>query len=101
MEEGINLSVVLSGASLVGIIGIAVRVWISGKPQKIEQPLEVQPTICERQIKSNSADHENMFARLGGCEQRVSSLEANEKNSRASLSRIENKVDELLKKGPQ
>lgn len=90
MEEGINLSVVLSGATLVGIIGIFVRVWISGKAHQIE------PTLCERQIKSNSADHENIFARLGASEQRISTLEAHNEHTSRTLTRMEHKLDKLI-----
>jgi len=100
MEEGMNLSIVLSSATLISILTLVYRVWRSGKAQKIEQPIQVTPSLCERQIKSNSSDHENIFARLGASEQRISTLEAHNEHTNKSLDRIEGKLDKLIRRDP-
>ena len=96
MEEGINLSVVMSGATLVGIIGLLVRVWLSGRAQKIEQPLRIEPSLCERQIKSNTDEHFNMFSRLAVCEQRQAAAEASIGHVDRRLQSMDTKLDRLL-----
>ncbi len=42
MQEGLNLNVMLSSANLIAILGLAVKVFLSKQPQKIEQPIEVR-----------------------------------------------------------
>lgn len=42
MEEGINLNLVLNGATLLSVLGLFVKIYLSKQPQKIEQPLEVR-----------------------------------------------------------
>jgi len=81
MTDSLDVNLVLSGATLIGIVGIGVRVWISGR---------------ERHIKSNGADHENIFARLGASEQRISTLEAHYEHTSRALKRMELKLDKLL-----
>ena len=96
MEEGINLSVVMSGATLIGIIGLLVRVWIAGRAQKIEQPLDIQPSACERQIFANHEEHSNIFARLSCSEQRLSALESSVGHVDRRLQSMDSKLDRLL-----
>lgn len=98
MQEGITLNLVLSGATLVGIIGVVVRLWISSRAHKIEQPLDIQPSLCARQLKSNSADHENIFCRLSASEQRLSAVEASVGHIDRRLTSMDNKLDRLLVK---
>lgn len=98
MEEGINFNLVLSGATLVGIISIVVRLWISERSQKIEQPLNVQTTLCERQIKSNYNDHSNIFCRLSATEQRISAVESSVSQIDKRLISMDTKLDKLLTK---
>lgn len=96
MEEGINLNLVLSGATLVGIISVVVRLWISGRNHKIEQPLSVQTTLCDRQIKSNYDEHTNIFCRLSVSEQRLSAVESSVTHIDHRLESMDNKLDKLL-----
>ncbi len=96
MEEGLSLSVVMSGATLVSALGILAKLWISGRTHKIEQPLRVEPTTCERQIKSNSEEHANIFARLSLSEQRLSAVETSVVHVGGQLQRIDQKLDTLL-----
>ena len=90
MTDSLDVNLVVSGATLITIVGIGVRVWISGRAHLVE------PTLCERQIKSNGADHENIFARLGASEQRISTLEAHNEHTSRTLNRMELKLDKLL-----
>jgi len=96
MEEGISFNMVLSATTLVSVLTLIYRIWRTGKPQKIEQPLDIQSSTCDRQIKSNRDEHENIFARLGLSEQRISTLEAHNVHTTHTLDRIEGKVDKLI-----
>lgn len=42
MQEGLNLNLVLNGATLLSVLGLGVKVYLAGKAQKTEQPLEVK-----------------------------------------------------------
>ncbi len=42
MQEGLNLNLVLNGATLLSVLGLFVKVYLSKQPQKIEQPIEVR-----------------------------------------------------------
>lgn len=96
MQDGATLSVVISGATLVGVIGVLARLWISTRAQKLEQPLQVTPSLCERQLRSNSADHENIFSRLSHNEQRISALEANVLHIDKRLEKMDDKLDIII-----
>ena len=36
MQEGLTVNLVISGATLVTVVSVAVRIWLSTRPQKIE-----------------------------------------------------------------
>jgi uncharacterized protein HemX len=50
MADGLNLNLVLNGATLLGVIGLGVKVYLAGRAQKIEQPLEVKAAASNTPI---------------------------------------------------
>ena len=85
----------MSGATLVGIIGPAGPEFGSLGALKIEQP-RIEPSLCERQIKSNTDEHFNMFSRLAVCEQRQAAAEASIGHVDRRLQSMDTKLDRLL-----
>jgi uncharacterized protein HemX len=105
MTEGLNLT--LSAATLLSVIGIAAKVYMASKPQRIEQPLVVQkkesstPTAqCDERHAHMEKQNENMFCRLSSAEQRISALEATSQATREQLSSMDKKLDRLLARTP-
>ena len=103
MEEGINLSVVMSGATLVGIIGLLVRVWLSGRAQKLAQPIEIasQTTSikhCDERHCKNDCEHENIFSRLAALERQNSRTEAELKAIAENVKEVKHSVNKLVER---
>ena len=101
MEEGINLSVVMSGATLIGIIGLLVRVWIAGRAQKIEQPIEtcLQNTSikhCDERHHKNDCEHENIFARIAALERQSSRVESELRSIGSNVTEVKETLNKLL-----
>jgi hypothetical protein len=94
---------VIGGATLKWIADAAMRVYQSGKPQKIEQPITIdkleRPTPtrqCDERHGHIERQSENMFARMSSAEQRISALEATSLATKEQLCRIDKKLDLLL-----
>ncbi len=110
MEEGLNLNLVLNGATLVTVAGLAVRVWLAGRSQKIgPQPFQVSGEIsaavngvsekvCDDARRSNETQHENMYARIAASERAIARLEANHVTTTSTLASIDEKLTVLLKR---
>jgi uncharacterized protein HemX len=103
MTEG--LTIALNGATLLSVLGIAAKVYMASKPQRLEQPItvreedQVTPTRqCDERHIHLEKQNENMFARMSSAEQRVSALEATSLATKDQLSRMEKKLDALLQR---
>ena len=74
--EGINVSLVLSGASLISILGIGAKLWIANRPQQMgPQPFEVKqsvshtPTVqCDERHHELNSRTSNLFSRMSQAE---------------------------------
>ena len=106
MNEGLNLNLVLSGATLVSVVGIAVKIWLSSRSQKVgPQPFEVRQ--IEEFITKRDLDHICMLRHtdidksLSRLERRIEELELSRQSAdkrhedRASL--IHERVDRLTR----
>lgn len=96
---------VIGGATLKWIADAAMRIYQSGKPQKIEQPIAIEklehPTPmrqCDERHHDIKGQTDNLFARMTCAEQRISSLEATQVACEKRLTSIDNKLDVLLKR---
>jgi hypothetical protein len=102
--EGINVSMVLSGASLISILGLAAKLWIANRPQQMgPQPFEVKQSVShtptlqcdERHIAINS-NTSNLFSRMSAAEQRIAAVEASHAAQEKRLESMDSKLDKLL-----
>lgn len=103
MTEG--LTIALNGATLLSVLGLAAKVYMASRPQKIEQPItvraegQVTPTRqCDERHGHIERQNENMFARMSSAEQRISALEATSLATKEQLSRMDKKLDVLLQR---
>jgi uncharacterized protein HemX len=103
MTEGLNLT--LSAATLLSMIGIAVKLYTAGKPQKIEQPIIVEKKEhatpsgqCDERHQTIDEQTKNLFSRVNHAEQRISALEATSLATKEKLSSMDCKLDRLLER---
>jgi len=103
MTEG--LTIALNGATLLSVLGLAVKVFIASRPQKIEQPItvraegQVTPTRqCDERHHSLDGQTANLFSRMTCAEQRISALEATSIATKEKLASMDNKLDRLLQR---
>ena len=102
--EGINFSLVLSGASLISILGLAAKLWIANRPQQMgPQPFEVRqsiahtPTVqCDERHHELNSRTSNLFSRMSQAEQRIAAVEAAHAAQTARLESMDAKLDRLL-----
>jgi len=104
--EGLNVSLLLSSASLISILGLGVKIWTANKGQKIgPQPFVVQAS--ERHTPQGQCDerhHEidsrtsNLFSRMSAAEQRIAAVEASHHALEKRLESMDSKLDRLLKR---
>ena len=102
--EGINFSMVLSGASLISILGLAAKLWIANRPQQMgPQPFEVKqsiahtPTVqCDERHHELNSRTSNLFSRMSQAEQRIAAVEAAHAAQTARLESMDAKLDRLL-----
>jgi hypothetical protein len=102
--EGINFSMVLSGASLISILGIGAKLWIANRPQQMgPQPFEVKqsvshtPTVqCDERHLAIKSDTSNLFSRMSAAEQRIAAVEASHAAQQDQLKSMDAKLDKLL-----
>lgn len=107
-EECLNVNLVVSGATLLGMIGLAVKVWSANRGTKINpQPLEVRGVerpvaaeVCKERHEAINADHSNLFARMSSAEQRISMLEGTLQEIRHSTASVDAKLTEVLRRLP-
>ncbi len=104
--EGVNVSLVLSGASLISILGIGAKLWVAQRGQKVgPQPFEVKAAAastpqqqCDERHREIGSQTSNLFARVSNCEQRLAAVEACQKALEKRLESIDGKLDRLLAK---
>ena len=101
MTEGLNLT--LSAATLLSVIGIAAKVYLASKPQKIEQPLMVEKKDspipfgqCDERHNTIEEQTKNLFSRMNHAEQRIAAIEATQVACEKRLDSIDSKLDRLL-----
>lgn len=102
MTEGLNLT--LSAATLLSMIGIAVKLYTANKPQKLEQPITTRQASepipsdqCHERHVSIDEQTKNLFSRMNHAEQRIAALEATQKACEKRLDSIDTKLDQLLR----
>ncbi len=104
MTDGI--SIILSGTTLVAVVGLGVRVWLASRAQQVgPQPFRVaaderpvSASACEDSRRANSFDHANIFARLSEHDKAIAALQEQARNTDRKLDRIESKIDTLTTK---
>lgn len=106
MQEGLNLNLVLNGATLLSVIGLGVKVYLAGKATKIEQPIEVRAAACPIPKEQCNERHGalndqigNIYSRLSKVEREVSAYEAGHAALKERLDSMDSKLDALLKRG--
>jgi hypothetical protein len=103
MQEGLNFSVVLSGATFVSVLGLILKVFLSKQPQKIEQPIEVRKAAgstdkekCDERHLTLKEQIENIYTRLGIVETNQSAYKATQEAVKERLESMDNKLDKLI-----
>jgi hypothetical protein len=103
MQEGLNLNLVLNGATLIGVIGLGVKVYLAGRAQKIEQPLEIRAAVCSLpKDQCNERHHEidkwrdNIYLRLMKCETDQAAYKATQDSVEKRLESMDKKLDRLI-----
>lgn len=101
MQEGLTLA--LSGTTLVGVLGLAVKIWMTGKPQKIEQPIEVRP--CSASTEKGQCDERHrllneqvtcLFARTENQGKQQAAITATQEAVQRQLDSMDSKLDKLI-----
>jgi hypothetical protein len=108
MTEGLDANLVLSGATLATIAGVAVKLWQASRTQKIgPQPFEVKPApastpekVCDERHIAIQANSENLFCRMSAAEQRIARVESTVEEIRAQYHSIDARLNELLRRLP-
>ena len=104
MQEGLNLNLVLNGATLLSVLGLFVKVYLSKQPQKIEQPIEVRAAdevtdkLCNERHVSIKEQLDNLFAERNENKAVVAGLKATVDAQGKQLSSMDQKLDILLKR---
>jgi hypothetical protein len=102
--EGLNISLVLSGASLISILGIGVKLWVAQRGQKIgPQPFQVvaaerntPQAQCDERHSMITSNTNNLFYRMTAAEQRIAAVEASHQAQEKRLESMDSKLDKLL-----
>jgi uncharacterized protein HemX len=105
MQDGLNFSIVLSGATLVSVLGLALKVFLAKQPQRIEQPIEVKRAAgstdkeqCDERHKVLDSQASNLFSRMSAAEQRIATLEGTIKEVKEQYRNIDDKLTVLLRR---
>lgn len=105
MEEGLNLNLVLNGATLLSVLGLAVKVYLAGKKVRIEQPIDVRTAAgstpqrqCDERHKALDSQTSNLFSRMTAAEQRIATLEGTIREVKEQYKNIDDKLTVLLRR---
>lgn len=96
--DGISLTI--GGAALTtlgGIIGAVVKAY-TARNQRTEiapNPLTVEQTAYQAQMKDNAKDHENLFARMARAETDIAAIKADNVAQNRLLDRMANQIEKL------
>lgn len=96
--DGISLTI--GGAALTtlgGIIGAVVKAY-TARNQRTEiapNPLTVEQTAYQAQMKENAKDHENLFARMARAETDIAAIKADNVAQNRLLDRMANQIEKL------
>jgi hypothetical protein len=103
MQDGLNLSIVLNATTLLSVLGLAVKVYLSKQPQRIEQPLEVRAAAittpkaqCDERHRIIDDQVSNVYCRLARLEREVAAHDATMAALRDRLDAMDAKLDILL-----
>jgi uncharacterized protein HemX len=104
MEEGLNLNLVLNGATLLSVLGLGVKVYLAGKTQKVgPQPFEVrhcqastEKAQCDERHKLLNDQVTCLFARTELQGKQQSALAATQEAVEKQLASMDNKLDKLI-----
>jgi len=103
MQEGLNLNLVLNGATLLSVLGLGVKVYLAGKAQKIEQPLEVKQ--CRSSTEKSQCDERHkllneqvlaLFTRTEGQGKEQAAIKATQEGLEKQLASMDSKLDKLI-----
>lgn len=104
MQEGLNLNLVLNGATLLGVIGLGVKVYLAGKAQKIEQPIDVRNAgscfnaqLCEERHKLLDNHLTELYAKVNSARDAATETRATLTALKDQVASIDHKMDALLK----
>ena len=108
MTEGLDLNLVLSGATLATIAGLAVKVWLANRGQRVgPQPFEVKPApsttsekVCDERHGLINDQTSNLFCRMSSAEQRIARVESTVEEIRTQYHSIDARLNELLRRLP-
>jgi uncharacterized protein HemX len=105
MQDGLNLNLVLNGATLLSVLGLGVKVYLAGKAQKLEQPIEVKSVSdstpkaqCDERHGIIGGQIENIYGRLKAVETSQAAYEATQEAMQKQLGSIDSKLDTLIKR---
>ncbi|MDD3546424.1 MAG: hypothetical protein PHG96_13850 [Kiritimatiellae bacterium] len=105
MEEGLNLNLVLNGATLLSVLGLAVKVYLASKKMRIEQPIDVRTAdgsvganLCNDRHGALNAQTSNLFSRMSAAEQRIATLEGTITEVKEQYKNIDDKLTVLLRR---
>jgi uncharacterized protein HemX len=103
MTEGLNLT--LSAATLLSVLGLAVKVYLAKQPQEIKQPIVVEKKEsatpsgqCDERHSTIDEQTKNLFSRMNHAEQRIAAIEATQVACEKRLASIDTKLDRLLER---
>ena len=105
MQEGMNLNLVLNGATLLSVLGLGVKVYLAGRAQRIEQPLEIKAAeshtsreLCEERHAEIKRQMSNLFAHRDAKAEELAALSAKVDQQGDQLKSMDGKLDTLLKR---
>lgn len=97
MEAFDGITLTAGGAALGTVCTALVNIW-RARNQRTEiapDPLHIEQSAYQAQMKSNAHDHENMFSRISVLEKDVSALKAENVAQTKILDRMASQVDKL------
>jgi len=105
MQEGLNINLMLSGATLASVLGLLAKVWLANRPQKIQQPLEVRAADgatpraqCDERHEMIGDQLENLYGRVKAVEIKLSADSARLDAMGDQLKCMDGKLDTLLRR---
>jgi|GEM_PF-2040166 hypothetical protein len=111
MQEGLTVNLVISGATLVTVVSVAVRIWLSTRPQKIEQPVKVeasQPvelkeapasfnsTLCRERHQILSGQVADLYAKINDAREGQAEIRGTLQGMKDQMNSIDGKMDKLI-----